>query len=283
MGSLLGEFIRMHVLASWRFGVLASWPLLHLCIFASLHLCVFALTRISRHRCGRAGCVGARASALAMGQLPPRAGQVRASNHQLFVRHQSEIVDAPSRLPVSGLFDALRRIPKSTRDCCISCELRKREIEREERNVFFSRNQMIDDTILFSFFPKATVFSLSPLNESDLTKRAESLLAEVRAVFFSSVFLFYFFAESMFLVALCQAAKESLNKFVNANDIVTGNARLNFAFVATLFVRCDAFRVSVVRAQAQNDAVKQNHFQSTTSAALDSEDEQEDEEEVIFG
>jgi hypothetical protein len=34
-----------------------------------------------------------------------------------------------------------------------------------------------------------------------------------------------------------KAAKESLNKFVNANDIVTGNARLNFAFVATLFVR----------------------------------------------
>jgi hypothetical protein len=75
-------------------------------------------------------------------------------------------------------------------------------------------------------------FKTTPLQEADLTKRAELLLAE--------------------------AAKQKLNKFINAGDIVKGNARLNFAFVANLF----------------------SHFQSDAVGEESSESDDADEEEL---
>jgi hypothetical protein len=75
-------------------------------------------------------------------------------------------------------------------------------------------------------------FKTTPLAEPDLLKRADLLLHE--------------------------AAKQKLNKFINATDIVKGNARLNFAFVASLF----------------------SHFQSDAVGEDSTDDDDDDAEEI---
>jgi len=125
--------------------------------------------------------------------------------------------------------DAL--VPEQVLLLWVNYHLEKAGCERRMTNFGTDiKDSEIYTRLLHQLQPKT--FNLSPLDTSDLTERATLLLKE--------------------------ANKEKLDKFVNASDIVKGNARLNFAFVATLF----------------------SHFQDSGDASTESEEEDIDEEEL---
>lgn len=81
--------------------------------------------------------------------------------------------------------------------------------------------------------------TLNPLNESNMTQRAERMLQE--------------------------ADKLNAREFVTSNDVVQGNQKLNMAFVANLFNTYPALDVPAeeVQAQAAEDVIEETHEEKT--------------------